>query len=326
MVSPLIGPNDMLITDRQIVGWYVQALEAFPAAIFIENLSGAPYTSTNAIETYPWLSSVAKMREFTGQLRPREGFTETAVQIRNVEYENSLRIRESELRRDKTTQIKTRIDDFTRTGQEHWLDLLADLVAKLPTLVCHDGQYFFDTDHPGGRDGALQSNKIAVDISELPAQVHGSPAAPSVEEMAQAILKGVSAIKGFRDPDHQRLVNRSATKFQVDVPLSLWQTAQAAVSIPQTAGGQSNVLKAQSDLEITVSTALDLQWTDAFAVTRTDSSLKPIIRQVEVDEQLAVLGEGSEYAVLNKARLYSLYSSRGIGPGRWDLMARVQLT
>jgi phage major head subunit gpT-like protein len=136
------------------------------------------------------------MREWIGG-RQAKGFTGQGVTIVNKHYEATIEVQKKDARRDKTGQINARISEFADRAQTHWSSLLSTLLLNGAATVCYDGQYFFDTDHSEGSSGT-QSNKITVDISTLPAQVHGSVTAPSIEEMQQTILAGITQILGSR--------------------------------------------------------------------------------------------------------------------------------
>src|SRR5690606_24399057 len=117
--------------------------------------------------------------------------------------------------------------------------LLSTLLLNGASSLGYDGSYFFATDHSEGSSGT-QSNKISVDISGLPAQVHGSTTAPSVEEMQQAILAGIAKMLSFKD-DQGEPMNENAQRFLVVVPVGLYLVAVAAVSTIATAALQQNL-------------------------------------------------------------------------------------
>ena len=105
--------------------------------------------------------------------------------------EATLEVLVDDIRRDKTGQVMTRVRELAERANSHWASLLSALIIAGESTACYDGQYFFDTDHAEG-DSGTQDNDIGVDISALPAAVHGVVTAPSVEEMQQSILKGIA--------------------------------------------------------------------------------------------------------------------------------------
>jgi phage major head subunit gpT-like protein len=259
------------------------------------------------------------MREWIGG-RTAKGLRSSSLTITNKHYEATLEIALRDLRRDKTPQIQARIGEFANEGEAHWSTLVSDLIIAAPSAVCYDGEYFFDTDHAEGESGT-QSNDIQVDISTLPAAVHGVITAPSVEEMQRSIISGIAQILSFKD-DRGRPMNTNAKSFLVTVPLSLWIVAVAAVSAVTTAAMQNNanpnVLTALKGINIDVQMIPELTWTDSFAVWRTDSPIKGIIRQSETDPEVKMKDENSEFAFDNKAIQIGIDAWRGADYGLWQ--------
>ena len=61
-----------------------------------------------------------------------------------------------------------------------------------------------------------------------------------------------------------------------------------------------------------------LTWTDSFAVFRTDSPIKGLIRQSETDGNVKMKDENSEFAFDNDAIQIGIDSWRNAGYGRWQ--------
>jgi phage major head subunit gpT-like protein len=61
-----------------------------------------------------------------------------------------------------------------------------------------------------------------------------------------------------------------------------------------------------------------LTWTDKFAVFRTDSPIKALIRQTEQDVELKAKAEGSEFEFDNDAWQFGIDAWRGVGYGYWQ--------
>lgn len=298
---------------------YYARLELPTSNSWLDGVSNR-FDSDQASEQYPFLGQVPRMREWIGG-RAAKGLRSNSLTIKNKHYESTLEIALRDLRRDKTAQLQTRIDEFAGEGEAHWHDLVSDLIIAAPSAVCYDGQYFFDTDHSEG-DSGTQDNDISVDISALPCVAHGSTTAPSVEEMQQAVIKGIAQIMGFKD-DQGRLMNRGANRFLVTVPLSLWVTAVAAFSQTTLAAVQTNanpnalsgLLKGMT---IDVQCIPELTWTASFAVWRTDSAIKGLIRQEETGTTIKMKDEQSEFAFDNDAIQIGIDAWRGADYGLWQ--------
>jgi len=315
--------DQSLLSSRAIAGMYFTSLETNPGSAMLDGISNL-FTSDQASETYNFLGQTPAMREWVGG-RQAKGFSGQGITIFNTHYEATLEIEVKDARRDKTPQIEARIAEFSQRAQTHWASLLSTLLINAPSTVCYDGQFFFDTDHSEGSSG-IQDNDITVDISALPAAVHGVVTAPSVEEMQQSILKGIAQILSFKD-DQGEPMNENASRFLVVVPVALYLTAVAAVSTLMTAALQQN-LNPNLIAGLTVDVQMNprLTWTDSFAVFRTDSPIKAFIRQSETEVELTVLGEGSDHAFKHKSWQYGLDAWRGVGYGYWQRACYVTMT
>lgn len=315
--------DQSILSSRAVVGMYYARLEANPGLAWVDGVSNM-FSSDQGSETYPFLGQSPAMREWVGG-RQAKGLSGNSLTILNKPYENTLEVSIRDMRRDKTGQIEARVNEFVDRSLTHWASLLSTIIIAGTSTVCYDGQYYFDTDHAEGSSGS-QSNDITVDISALPAAVHGVITAPSVEEMQQSILKGIAQIMSFKDNQGEPM-NENASTFMVMVPVGLYLTAVAAVSTLMTAALQQNLNpNLIAGLSVGVQMNARLTWTDSFAVFRTDSPIKGLIRQSEQDDELMVKDESSEFAMDNKAIQIGIDNSRGVGYGYWQRACYVTMT
>jgi len=311
------------LSSRAIAGFYFARLELDPGMAWLDGISNL-FGSDQASERYEFLGQSPGMREWIGG-RHAKGFSGNGITILNRHYESTIEVRNTDRRRDKTGQVQARINEWTDRAQTHWASLVSALLLAAPSTVCYDGQYFFDTDHSEGSSGS-QSNDITVDISALPAAVHGVVTAPSVEEMQQAILAGITKILSFLDNQGEPM-NENARRFLVTVPTALYTIAVAATSTLVTAALQQNLNpNIVAGLTVDVQMNPRLTWTDSFAVFRTDSPIKAFIRQSEMETELKVLGEGSDYEFENDAIQLGIDNWRGAGYGYWQRGCYVTMT
>ena len=68
-----------------------------------------------------------------------------------------------------------------------------------------------------------------------------------------------------------------------------------------------------------------LTWTDSFAVFRTDSPIKALIRQSETLDTVKMKDESSEYAFDNDAIQIGVDAWRNVGYGYWQRGCYVQM-
>jgi len=301
------------LSSRAIIGMYYARMEANPGLAWVNGISNL-FGSDQSSETYAFLGFSPAMREWVGG-RNAKGLRGNEFAIVNKHYEATLEVAVRDVRRDKTGQITARVQEFADRAITHWASLLSTALLAGTTGVCYDGQYFFDTDHSEGSSGS-QSNKITVDISALPAISHGSVTAPSKEEMQQAILAGIAQIVSFKD-DQGEPMNESAGAFLVKVPVGLYLTALSAVSTLLNAAADNNMNPANLT-KIEVAMNPRLTWTDTFAVFRTDSPVRALIRQTEQEVELKAKAEGSEFEFDNDAWQFGIDSWRNVGYGYWQ--------
>jgi uncharacterized OsmC-like protein len=315
--------DQSILSSRAVLGMYYARLEANPGLAWVNGVSNL-FNSDQASETYPFLGQSPAMREWVGG-RQAKGLAANSLIITNKHYESTLEIALRDMRRDKTGQIEARVNEFADRSMTHWASLLSTLIINGTSAACYDGQYYFDTDHSEGSSGT-QDNDIGVDISALPGAVHGVVTAPSVEEMQQAILKGIAQILSFKD-DRGEPMNENAQRFMALVPASLYLTAVAACSVLANAA-MANNMNPNSVAGLTVDVQMNprLTWTDSFAVFRTDSPIKGMIRQSETDGAVKVKDETSEYAFDNDAIQIGIDAWRNVGYGYWQRACYVTMT
>lgn len=315
--------DQSILSSRAIVGMYYARLETNPGLAWIDGVSNL-FNSDQGSETYAFLGQSPGMRQWIGG-RQAKGLSGSSLVIANTPYEATLEVSLRDMRRDKTGQIEARVAEFVDRSMGHWASLLSTLLLNGPGATCYDGQYYFDTDHSEGSSGT-QNNDITVDISALGCAAHGVVTAPSVEEMQQSILTGIAQILSFKDNQGEPM-NENAQNFLVIVPVGLYLTAAAAVSGLVTAALQNN-LNPNLIAGLNVSVAMNprLTWTDSFAVFRTDSPIKGLIRQTEQENELTVKDETSEFAMDNKAIQIGIDNSRGVGYGYWQRACYVTMT
>lgn len=309
------------LSSRAVIGEFYRSLEQDTGVAWVDSVS-ALFNSDQDSETYAWLGNAPAMREWVGG-RNAKGFRENGLTIKNKHFEATQEISVKDMRRDKTGQVMARIRDLSARTNSHWASLLSTLVINAESTVCYDGQYFFDTDHTEG-DSGTQSNDISVDISALPTSVHGTTAAPSVEEMQQAILQGITQIVSFVD-DQGEPMNEGAQDFVVMVPSSLAFVARAALAMPAGTGVTEQRALGGLNISLAINPRLSA-WTTKFAVFRADGGVKAFIRQQETDVELKAKAEGSEFEFDNDSHQYGVDTWRNVGYGYWQHACLVTMT
>ena len=250
---------------------------------------------------------------------------EEGLLIRNRHFEATIDILIRHLRRDKSGQAMIRIGEMARRANTHWASLLSTLLSAAETGKCYDGKAFFATNHQEGKSGS-QSNKLTVDISELPCEVHGTIQKPSVAEFQLAVAEAIAQIVSFKD-DQGEPMNEDASSFLVMTPVSMMTTAMNALATPiQVAESQTAPQGVKQNFQIsTVANARLSDWTTKFSVFRTDANVKSFIRQEEKPVEVKTKWEESEYAFDNDAVQVGIDSWRAVGYGYWQNACLVTL-
>lgn len=318
---------EALTTGRAIRGEIYRRIEAAPMG-WADRLA-AMIDSDQAQETYEFTGAVAQMREWVGA-RQLAGLRVFEWIVANKWYENSITIPRLWMERDKTGQIRARIDDLdTRYGQ-HGVKLLADLFNNGGASLCYDGQYFYDTDHAEGDSGA-QSNALSLSLgsSPVPSDERGSTTAPSAKLMSWAIMQAIQAMYGFKD-DQGEPINEGASEFLVVLPTNMWGSGIASSIAAYLAGGEVNplpaVLKA-TGLKLEIVQSARLTTNTDFFVNRVDGGdgTKPFIKQVETAPYVMAQAEGSPEWEINKRALFGIDYRGAYGYGMWQASVRGRL-
>lgn len=251
--------------------------------------------SKQGIETYGWLGMVPMMREWIGGRDPKK-IREFTWSIANKDYEGTLEILVSELRRDSSGQLMIRIAEFARRALSHPAKLISQKMIDGESTVCYDGQYYFDTDHSEGSSGTWDN-----DLTSAAA----TGTTPTVQEMRDAILGTIQAILGFKD-DQGEPMNEGARAFEVMLPITYWGVGLSAIGLPVLGGGEVNVLANLDGFSIKPVANARLTWTTKFATFRTDGNTKPFILQEEVPLNVSAVAEGSQLEFTDKKHWYGV--------------------
>jgi len=292
-----------LITSRAVIGSFYAALDQGDAG-WVNDLS-FKVNSNQASEQYAWLGMAPAMREWLGG-RKAADLREFSYSLANKEHEATLEVTVPELRRDKSGQLNVRIGELADRVMSYPAKLLSTLIEAAESTTCYDGQYFFDTDHSEGSSGT-QDNDITYDGSNT----------LSVDEMRAAIINSVKQILGFKD-DRGEPMNENARNFAVMVPLTYWQQAIEAVSLPTVAAGGANVIPNLPGFNIRVIPNVRLTWTTKMATFRTDGRVKPFILQEEMPMSIKAVAEGSELEFNENKHRYGVDWSGNVGYGYWQ--------
>lgn len=320
MTTPV---NKSKLTGKWVMGEYYKRLEQDTGVSWINETSNL-FQSTQDEEEYVWLGMSPAMQKRVGGRNPKE-LREFDYNIRNDPYESTLRIKDEDMRKDKTGQLQIRIADHAQRANTHWASLLSTLMLNGETETCYDGQYYFDTDHVEG-DSGTQSNIVEVDISALPVETHGTTTDPSVAEMQFALKKGVRRMTSFLD-DQGEPFNEESKSFRVLSGIGLADTIDQAIQTRGQVAETQTVMDAfKRSYAMANSANVRLNsWTEQFVIFRTDVAAKALIRQEEQGIRMSMLGPGSDNFFQNYEWLFGMDADRAVGYGLWQHAVLVKL-
>lgn len=107
-------------------------------------------------ETYGWLGDIPKMREWIGD-RHVKSLASKGYSIRNRKFESTISVPRDDIEDDKLGLYTPRFEMLGNSAAQHPDEILFELINAAISTNCYDGQFFFDTDHPVGKEGATQS-------------------------------------------------------------------------------------------------------------------------------------------------------------------------
>ena len=311
--------------SRAIIGTFYETLEQAIGNTWVPKLA-MNFTSNQESETYKWLGAAPAVREWIGG-RLAKSLIENGFSITNKTFEATLSILVEDLRRDKTGQIKLRIQEMADRVAAHPMKLLSTLIENgggATNGLAYDGQYFFDTDHSQGSSGTIINDLAVGDYAALNVS---SAAAPSSNEMADVIMALIQHFFLFKD-DQGEPINELARSFMIMVPVNMWGAAQSAVSVNMLntgSGSRDNpLLKMGMNIEVVVNPRLTS--TTKLAVFRTDGRTKPFIEQVEEGVTISAIAEGSELEFEHNEHHYGVKKITNVGYGMWQHAIRATLS
>ena len=103
--------------------------------------------SGTASNTYGWLGTFPKMREWVGG-RLINSLTTHDYVVKNKPFESTISVDRDAVEDDQYGVYSPILTEMGRAAGEHPDELVFSLLKQGFTEKCYDGQYFFDTDHP----------------------------------------------------------------------------------------------------------------------------------------------------------------------------------
>jgi phage major head subunit gpT-like protein len=176
------------------------------------------------------------------------------------------------------------------------------LLANGTSTVCHDGQYFFDTDHSEG-DSGVQSNKNNAPLSSM------------------ALQDAITSMSRFKD-DRGKVLGIVADTLVVPpdlqwIALELLNSTYYPDMVAAATGSQklsANPLKGKLNLVVSPY----LTDTNNWYLLATNWIVRPIIFQSRVPIEFAALEGTSENGFMRDEYVYGVRARYNVGFGLWQ--------
>jgi phage major head subunit gpT-like protein len=314
------------LDNKNLIGMFDEMYEAQLNSMWARDI-GMIVNSNMETETYGWLGGAPVLEELKGEAKTIDGLNKFTYTLRNKEYAVQMLIKELDLRRDKLSMIEKRIGDLSQKAADHWNTLAATLLTNGATsgYNSYDGTTFFSASH--SESGTAQKNLVT--SSELADLNVGTATAPTPDEAAKVVQALIGHFYTFTD-DKGSAINGTAKSFSIYVgTVPLWSAFSTAVSANNLTSGASNPVIGLRASGVTVDVklipALSAS-TDKVYAFRNDSIVKPLILQEEVPLDPQMTDTSSDEYKKFRRFIFSLYTSRAAGYGRWQSAIRATLS
>ncbi len=260
--------------------------------------------STKDKESYKWLGSIPKMREWgTGRLA--RGVRTESYDIENLKYEATLEIDRDEIDDDQTGQIRVRVQELAVRSATHKDFLISQLLINGATsgFNSYDGVTFFNDTHASGASGN-QDNLLA------PSAV--DPNNPTTAEFSKSLKLAIAAMLGFKD-DVGDPMSISASGLIVVVPPSMYMTALEAVS--------ATIVSSTTNILTGAARVIAFPWLTTatkWYLLKTDGVLRPFIFQDRAPVEFTALENQSDEGFRREKFLYGVRARYRLTYAMWQ--------
>lgn len=264
--------------------------------------------SNSDSETYKWLGSIPRMREW-GTGRVARGVRSESYSVENLKYESTLEVDRDEISDDQTGQIRIRIAELAERAATHKDYLISQLLINGESAGFHsyDGVPFFADNHVSGDSGS-QDNKLTASAS--------SPDDPTTDEFKAALKAAIGAMLAFKD-DQGDPMSISASGLIAVVPTTMMFTALEAIN-STVASNTRNALESAARI-------VAFPWlTDAskWYLLKTDGVVRPFIFQDRESVEFTALTEDSDEGFRREKFLYGVRARYRMTYGYWQFGVR----
>ena len=235
--------------------------------IFNNAFSAAPSTwqqiamevpSTGKSNDYAWLSNFPRMKQWIGE-KDVKALEASKYTIVNDDWEATVEVDRNDIDDDNLGIYKPQAEMAGHSAKQLPDEIVYGVVNGGFATLCHDGQYFFDTDHPG-KDGSV-SNK-------------GTKALSCATLAAAQASYGAArtAMRKFKDSEGRPLGIRPNILL---VPAALEDIANLLMTVDKLEDGKPNPYKGTATVVVGDWLTSDTAW----FLLDTSKPVKPFIYQ-----------------------------------------------
>lgn len=260
--------------------------------------------SNGESETYRWLGTVPKMREW-GQGRLTQGMRAESYSLENLKYEATIEVDRDEISDDQTGQIRIRVAELAQRAATHKDYLIAQLLANghLAGNAAYDGLPFFSDSHVSG-DSGTQSNDLSFNVA--------STTFPTAEEFRDSIRFAMAAMMALKDDRGE--------------PMAISETGMVVVTPPQTffaalEGINATVVNNVDNVLQGAARVISLPWLNGateWFLLKTDGVVRPLIFQDREPIEFNALAEDSDEGFRREKFLFGVRARYRLGYGYWQ--------
>lgn len=140
--------------------------KAFDAAASDWQLTATLVPSTTKTNDYAWLGRFPKMRKWIGD-KVYKHLKAHKYSITNDDFEATVEVDRNAIEDDEIGIYNPMAQDAGFSAKQLPDEIVSELKDNAFAWACYDGQYFYDTDHPVGKEGeeVSVSNKLTVALS-----------------------------------------------------------------------------------------------------------------------------------------------------------------
>lgn len=313
------------LDSRDIVAGFSPAFEAAMENQWFAGIS-TPIPSDRETEEMAWVGQVAGLRRWAGG-RHEGILNKYSLSLTNYKYEDTLRLSNDDLRRDKTGLLRKRVSDMALRAATHWNVLGGTWITNGEagtSGLAYDGQFFFDTDH--NESGSHQTNDLTA--TEVPAANVTTTSTLTTTEAAGIITETIAYMQSLTD-DQGEPINQGPTPVTIlCTKVGHYNGLKTALGLNNlgTGSGNNNPLLAWNDYPIRV------QYVPTSRITAADKlyfffgeggmGAAPLIRAEELVPQQYLYDDTFNTA----SQLFGIETNRGVAYGYWQKAALVTLS